>query len=198
MEMTEDLYKLFLYRESFCAYRKETNKGKAYCKHPYGFEVCDLAVGPIVQDHFANVVFKPDGIKLVVKTPSDGKIGGTWTEEELEVQVGEQNNREELLEKIKEKTEKITARNEQLISQRVTDIYKRYEFLAEKGKLPPYLGGPSEERVQPEEEVAEEERLEEEEKLFEEESEDLFEEEGEELFEEESSDTTNTNEDEHV
>lgn len=175
--MTEKLYKLFLYRENFCAYRKESNKGKAYCKHPFGFDGCDLSIGPIVQEHFANVIFKPDGIKLVVKKPSESKIGGTWSEEELEIKVGEQNNKEKIIDKIKGKTEEVTEKNKQMLLHRVNDIYKRYEFLEEKGKLPTYLGGAPKEEPKPEEEIAEEELLEEEEKLFEEESEDLFKEE---------------------
>lgn len=189
MKMTEDLYKLFLYRENFCAYRKESNKGKAYCKHPFGFDKCDLSIGPIVQEHFANVIFKPDGIKLVIKKPSESKIGGTWTEEELEIKADEQSNKEEIIDKIKGKTEKITERNKQMILQRVNDIYKRYEFLAEKGKLPTYLGGVPEEKPKPEKEVTEEELLEEEEELFKEE--------GEELFKEEPSDKEDTKDNEN-
>lgn len=170
-EMTLNLYQKFLYRETFCTHRKETRE-EAKCKHPYGFATCDLDICPIVLKHFANIVFTPQGIQLMTKKPKDTKIGGLWEEEELDIKVGEENNREEIITKIKEKIERCTKKNENLLIQRIKDIFQRYTFLSEHDNLPGILGGKQEKEAgEEEEEVLKEER-----ELFKEEREDLFEE----------------------
>lgn len=180
------LYKKFLYQESFCSYRQKDEEG-IKCMHPYGFGVCDLELGPIVQDHFANVVFKPEGIQLIIKEPSEEMIGGSWKEEELEIQVGEENNQEEIIEEIKAKTNGITEENRTALIERVNDIFKHYEFLRENNNLPGILQEEVEEEITGAREGVEEEVLEEEEEsIFEEESKELFKEEADEETEENS------------
>lgn len=182
--MSLNLYQKFLYREVFCSYR-EKKENEIKCTHPYGFGKCNLDLGPIVQDQFANVVFKPEGIKLVIKEPTEGRMGGIWKEEELDIKVDEENNRNEIIEKIKGQTEGITEENKKALIQRINDIFQHYEFLIEKNNPPGILGG------KPEEEAAEEEDLfEEEEEFFEKEREELFKEEAEEREKEASEELT--------
>lgn len=172
--MSLNLYQKFLYREVFCSYReKEGNEVK--CTHPYSFGECDLELGPIVQEHFANIIFKPEGIKLVIKEPKKDRIGDVWKEEDLDLKIGEESNKEEIIEKVKEKTKDITKKNRKALIQRINDIFQRYEFLFENDNPPGILGEKREEKA-PEEE---EELFEEEEEFFAKEREELFEEEEE-------------------
>ncbi|NIQ07843.1 MAG: hypothetical protein GWO20_19630 [Candidatus Korarchaeota archaeon] len=187
--MALTLYQKFLYRETLCTHRRESREARSKCKQPYGFGTCDLEICPVVQEHFANVIFDPEGIKLVIKEPREDRIGGAWKEEILDIKVGEENNKEEVLETVQERTQSITDRNQEVLIQRIHDIYRRYEFLEKRDNLPAILGGKREEAVFEEEEVFKEE-----EELFAEEREELFGEESERESEEDQDEKTEAEE----
>lgn len=188
--MALTLYQKFLYRETLCTHRRESREARSKCRHPYGFGTCDLDVCPVVQEHFANIIFDLEGIKLVIKEPREDGIGGEWTEEILDIKVGEENNKEEVLDVVQEKTQSITDRNREVLIQRIHDIYQRYEFLEKRDNLPGILGGKREEAVFEEEE----EVFKEEEELFAEEREELFGEEREQESEEDQDEKTEVEE----
>ena len=161
------IYKRILYSTVFCAYKHPTPR-KIECRHPFSFRICDLDLCPIVQEYFANVIFLPEGIFLVIKTPSENKAAGEWKRIPLKITL---DNEEEVMSIIEKEAEGISDKNMEVLKERVHRIYERYRFLKEKGKEIPIL-----------EEIEEIE-----EKVGEEEEEEYWEEEGTEYEEGESS-----------
>jgi len=135
--------KRILYSNTFCTYR-EPKENKIICKHPYSFKLCDLDLCPLVQEYFANVVFLPEGITLVVKETSAEKIAGSWKKIPLKIDL---DNEEEVIGIIKDQASKITNKNMEVLLERVHRIFERYRFLKEKGKKIPILEEEEEEEV---------------------------------------------------
>jgi len=128
MELT--LEQKILYSNTYCAYRDFKPTG-VKCKNKYSYGVCDLDLCPIVQQHFANILFQQDGIYLFVKKPSEESIAGTWEKIKLEIDIDEP---EKTLELIRNHTLEIPEKNKQALEERFWNIVNRYKFLKEKGK----------------------------------------------------------------
>lgn len=168
------LEKRILYSNIFCTHR-ETLPNKIACKHPYSFGTCDLDLCPIAQTNFANIVFLPEGITLVVKEPSKEKVAGEWRKIVLEINL---DNEDEIIDLVKKETKNLTDKNMNALIERIHRIYERYRFLREKGIEIPILEEKLEEEeleeipeVEAEEEEVTEEELEEYEEEYEEEEE---------------------------
>ncbi|MCR8433024.1 MAG: hypothetical protein NDP24_02160 [Crenarchaeota archaeon] len=127
-----DLSRKTLYSNTFCAYR-DKYLNRTLCRHPCSYGECDLDLCPIVNDHFANVIFQEDGVYLVVKTPSEEYVAGTWEKTKLDISpelTNEENVIRLALEKAKNTHEKIRM----ALQRRIRGIYARMRFLKERGK----------------------------------------------------------------
>ena len=144
------LEKKILYSSVFCAYRRPTPR-KIECRHEYSFGICDLDLCPLVQEHYANIIFLPEGITLVIKRPGE-KVAGDWVKIPLEITL---DNEEKIIELIKREAKSISRKNMDALIERVHRIYKRYRFLKERGKEIPIL----EEKEEETEEELEEETI---------------------------------------
>jgi len=134
---TLPLDKKVLYSTTFCAYR-EYSENKVLCQHAYSFKVCDLDLCPIAQEYFANIVFLPEGITLVVKEPSEEKVAGEWRKVPLTISPN-LDNEEELIDLIKKEAKGINEKNMKALTERLHRILSRYRFLKEKGKELPII-----------------------------------------------------------
>ena len=156
------LEKRILYSTTFCTYR-EPKPNKIACKHMYSFGICDLDLCPLVQEYYANVVFLPEGITLVIKEPSEERVAGNWRKVELKITL---DNESEIIELVKKEAAKINKKNMDALIERIHRIYERFRFLHERGKEIPII---EEQMEEVEEEVPEELEEEFEEELEEEE-----------------------------
>lgn len=134
---TLPLDKKVLYSTTFCAYR-EYKENKVLCHHPYSFKICDLDLCPIAQKYFANIVFLPEGIVLVVKEPSEEKVAGEWRKIPLTISSN-LDNEYELIGLVKKEAKGINERNMKALIERLHRIFIRYRFLKEKGKELPII-----------------------------------------------------------
>ncbi len=131
------LDKKVLYSTTFCAYR-EFKENKILCQHKYSFGICDLDLCPLAQEYFANIVFLPEGITLVVKEPSDEKVAGEWRKIPLSLS-SDLDNEDELIELIKREARGISEKNMKALIERLHRIFMRYQFLKDKGKELPII-----------------------------------------------------------
>ncbi len=131
------LEKKILYSTTFCAYR-EFRGNKIACRHEFSFKICDLDLCPIALKYFANIVFLPEGITLVVKEPSEDKVAGEWKKIPLEI-APDLDNEKELEDLIRKEANKINKKNMQVLLERLHRIFERYRFLKSKGKELPIL-----------------------------------------------------------
>lgn len=151
------LEKRILYSNAFCKYREKL-PNKLACRHPYSFGICDLDLCPIVQPRFANIVFLPEGITLVIKEPSTKKVAGEWKKYPLEITL---DNEEEITNYVQDTAKDIPEKNMKVLLERLHRIYERYRFLKERDKEIPIIEEVLEEKEIPpeEEEIGEEEEI---------------------------------------
>lgn len=149
---TLPLDKRVLYSTTFCTYR-EFSESKIICNHPYSFKICDLDLCPIAMNHFANIVFLPEGVTLVVKEPDENKIAGKWRKVRIDISAN-LDNEEEVIAVVRKEASKINEKNMKALIERIHRIFSRYQFLKEKGKELPIL----QEMLAEEETEVEEER----------------------------------------
>ena len=148
------LEKRILYTTIYCKYR-HPQPNKIECRHPYSFRICDLNLCPIAQEYFANIVFLPEGITLVIKEPATNKVAGEWKKIPIEISP-ELDNEDDIIELIKNEASKINEVNMRALLERVHRIFQRYRFLKEKGKEIPEIEAKEVEEEWPEEELEEE------------------------------------------
>ena len=124
--------KKMLYSNTFCAYR-DKYMGRTICRHKYSYGICDLDLCPIVNDHFANIIFQDDGVILVIKHPSDNSIAGVWERFPIEISP-ELDNEDEVIAFCMEKTGSVPDKIRERLKQKVHSIFERWRFLKSHGK----------------------------------------------------------------
>lgn len=127
-----DLLSKTLYSNTFCAYR-DKYMSRILCRHPCGYGECDLDLCPIVNNHFANVIFQDDGIYLVVKVPSEQYVAGVWEKTKLDISP-ELTNEDDIIRLALEKAKDATNKIQNALQERIRRIYARMRFLKERGK----------------------------------------------------------------
>lgn len=124
--------KKMLYSNTFCAYR-DKYMNRTLCRHKYSYGICDLDLCPIINKHYANVIFQPEGLTLVVKYPSEEAIAGTWEKFILEVSP-ELDNEDELIKFCMEKADGVPEKIKKHLELKIRNIFSRWRFLKSKGK----------------------------------------------------------------
>ncbi len=127
-----ELEKKVLYSNTYCAYR-DKYMGRTICRHKYSYGVCDLDICPIVHERYANVIFQPNGLVLVVKRPSDQYVAGAWEIFEIEISP-ELDNEEEVISFCLEKANGVPEKIKAALVERIRRIFRRWRFLRDRGK----------------------------------------------------------------
>ena len=132
-----DQLKKVLYSNTFCAYR-DKYQNRILCRHKYSYGICDLDLCPILNETYANIIFQPEGIILIIKKPSDEYIAGTWKKHTIEISPN-LDDEEQIIKMCLEKTNGIPEKIRNALIVRIKHIYQRWKFLTEKGKPIPII-----------------------------------------------------------
>lgn len=132
-----DPLKKVLYANTFCAYR-DKYQNRILCRHKYSYGYCDLDLCPILNERYANIIFQPEGVVLIVKEPSNEYIAGVWKKHIIEISQ-DLDDEEQIIETCLEKANGIPEKIKDALIMRIKHIYQRWRFLTEKGKPVPII-----------------------------------------------------------